>query len=105
MKWELADGTVVNLGGDVEGTSAVAAKLRMSAARARKGAPDLLSVGMQPGGFEKLDLDDAQLVNVWVRTTAAKAGVAVLSAPDVEPIVSDEDPGPQFDADGNPVIY
>lgn len=105
MKWELTDGTTVALGGDVQGTSAVAAKLRSSAARARKGAPDALEVGTQPGAWRDLDLDDPQLVNVWVRTAAERAGVGVMRAPELEPLKDDSDPGEATEESGRPVVY
>jgi hypothetical protein len=85
MTWELSDGTVVRLGGDVEGSTALAVRLRMAASAAKRGAPDLVSYGPQPGAWAPLDLANESLVNIWVRTAAAKAGVAVLKAPELAP--------------------
>lgn len=105
MKWELTDGTMVTLGGDVQGTSAVAAKLRSSAARARKGAPDAVEVGTQPGAWRDLDLYDPQLVNVWVRTAADKSGVGVMRAPELELLEDASDAGDAVEQSGPPVVY
>lgn len=104
--WELSDGTVVHLGGKVEGGSPLAAKLRTAANDAKAGAPDLLCIGPQPGYRELLDLDNAQLVNVWVRQQAARAGVFVRRAHEVEPWPDDErDATDAIDPDGRQRIY
>ena len=104
--WKLTDGTVVHLGGKVEGDSSLAALLRTAASRVTKGAPDLISVGPQPGSWERLDLSDAQLVNIWVRTAADKARVGIVSAPDVEPLAEEAERSNQTDSDdGTPVVY
>jgi hypothetical protein len=105
MRWELADGTVVSLGGEVDGDSALAARLRLDAADAKHGAPDLISVGAQPGSWERLDVNNAQLVNIWVRTAADKARIAIISAPEVGPLPADNRAPVASLAGRPPVIY
>lgn len=103
--WKLTDGTVVHLGGNVEGDSPLAAQLRTAANEAKRGSPGTLCIGPPPGSRAVLDLDDAQLVNVWVRQVADRAGVAVYSAPNVEPFADDDREMVDEPDDGPLTIY
>lgn len=102
MKWTLSDGTVVYLGGKVEGTSALAKKLRRDAKNAKAGEPRMVMTLPTPGS-ERLKLDDAWHINCWVRDEAAVFHVTVVSAPlDIEaPAEWDEPADP--DLGPNPV--
>jgi hypothetical protein len=59
--WKLSDGTTVELGGNVEGDSVLAQRLRY---RLERG--DRVSVWAPPGGDVELDPADAALLNAWL---------------------------------------
>lgn len=83
MNWSLSDGSVVSLGGKVEGTSALADKLRLDAKQARAGYPRAV-LSLPPPGSERLRLDDAWHVDCWVRDEAMRFNVYVTDAPEVQ---------------------
>jgi hypothetical protein len=68
MKWTLSDGTVVHLGGLIEGDSSVAERFR--------NAVTLIALGLEP-----FDLDDSARMHSWVYACADLAGVEVVDSP------------------------
>lgn len=86
MKWELSDGTEVHLGGRVRGSSPLAALLREDVALIKSGFGVTVQVEAMPSPPRRVDLDDAQLVNEWVRWRVRRFRVAVTSAPALAPI-------------------
>lgn len=92
MTWEFADGTSVELGGKVTGTSLLAELLRQDVEDARNGGPRWVSVRPEPGGSEPLDVDDAQLVDAWCRWAAQWLDIPLTASPEVEPIEDDREP-------------
>lgn len=100
MIWELSDGTRVHLGGRVEGESFLAKFLRRDMSKGPKGP--LVYPDAMPSPGVTLDVNDPWHVNSLVTDVARCRGVAVVSAPHVEPI-----PGPPAkvdDSDG-PRVY
>jgi hypothetical protein len=83
--WKMADGTELALGGHVSGSSDFASQLRAEVARVRAGYVPLVAAGPMPGGWEKLRLDDAWILNAWLHDFAKREGVEVLSGPELEP--------------------
>jgi hypothetical protein len=76
MKWKLSDGTVVHLGGLIEGESSVAERLRNAVA--------LIALGLEP-----FDLDDSAQMHAWVHECAQRAGMKVVESPyDFEVVIS-----------------
>jgi hypothetical protein len=83
IRWHLADGTVVELGGRVFGASDLARELYSDAVVSAGTNPRVHShYGFDPGS-ERLDLDVPYLIDAWVRYYADKYGVAIIDAPTV----------------------
>ncbi len=83
IRWCLADGTVVELGGEVIGTSIVAEALRRDAFLAYRGHRISSHYGLNPGS-ERLDLVVPHLVDSWVRYSADCFDTAIVDAPNVQ---------------------
>lgn len=62
MIWSFSDGTTVELGGNVEGATLLAQRLRNDLA-----APQLVCIWPPPGGYVELDLDDPALLDRWLK--------------------------------------
>ena len=99
MKWQLSDGTVVHLGGKVEGESLFARLARDAFERARGGDGPLHDEGPVPGKLVPLDVNDAHHIDVWLSSKAACLGVSVVTSPDV-PAVQ----GKPVDTAGLPIL-
>lgn len=97
MKWEFSDGTVVHLGGKVQGDSDLAKAIRLDVSRMKAGFPVLVQVDVCPSEQRRLELDDAPLFDAWLNQHSVQTDVAITSAPEVDPIervgwpVEDED--------------
>jgi hypothetical protein len=94
MKWELSDGTEVFLGGRVRGTSPAAEYLRADVLAVKGGSRVPVQVETPPAKARRLDIDDAQLVDEWVRASALRFDLDVTSAPELEPIERFNPPDP-----------
>lgn len=103
--WKLTDGTVIRLGGRVEGGGELADALRETVHRVRTGYAPLVAVGPLPGGWVKLDLNDMAIVDAWVRAVARRARHEVSEAPPLEQpeAVVEDDEG--LSEDGRQRIY
>jgi hypothetical protein len=68
VTWRFSDGTVVELGGKVEGPSLFAQRLRAEIADAEAGEPGALQVHIwpQPSEAKPVDLNDTALVHAWL---------------------------------------
>ena len=83
MIWNLSDGTVVHLGGKVEGDTALARELQHDSKLAKAGTPPYVMT-LPPPGHEALRLDDAWHVHCWVNAAARRHGALVTGAPNVQ---------------------
>jgi hypothetical protein len=63
MIWTFSDGTTVELGGKVEGATILAQQLRAVLARPRV----LVEIWPPPGGNVELNVNDAALLDAWLR--------------------------------------
>lgn len=79
--WEFSDGTKFHLGGDVEGETPFAKRLRQGAEDARDGHGPAVFVDPMPCAPTPVDMSDPQLVNRWVSNIARCKGIAIASAP------------------------
>jgi len=66
MIWAFSDGTTVALGGNIEGASVLAQRLRSDLQRGVT-----VSVWPPPGGDVPLDVNDAALLDKWLRDELA----------------------------------
>jgi hypothetical protein len=82
--WTLSDGTVVRLGGRVDGEGRVVDLLRGDVRAIRRGERVPISMFVEPGGTVPLDLDSVPHVDCWVRDTARFGPATVASAPEFE---------------------
>jgi hypothetical protein len=82
VKRILSNGTVVHLGGNIGGTSALSEKLRHDAPAARESQPCMVISPPAPGS-ERLRLGDPWHMRCWVRDETDRAGVGVLEEPEV----------------------
>lgn len=103
--WKLSDGTEAQLGGRVFGSSAFAVQLRKEVLRVRAGYAPLVAARTMPGGWEKLSLGDAWLLDVWLRDHASHAQLSIVSAPELEPPASDPSEDDAPDDEGKLPIY
>jgi hypothetical protein len=94
MKWTISDGTVVHLGGKVEGDGGVALRLRTDLELMQAGRAVYVSVAPEPGGSESLNVNNPVHVNAWVADAvrwvdgASLTGYPVLG---IEPVESEPD--------------
>lgn len=88
MEWEFEDGTVVRLGGEVEGDSPFAHDLRLMLEISRN-RPVCSWFGASPD-YEELDASVPHLLDSWLRTQA----IDLVSAPEVEYPVLEPCPAP-----------
>ena len=84
MEWKISDGTVVHLGGEIEGDGPVAQRLLEDLQRMADGVLVYVGVRPEPAGSEPLDLDSALHVNAWVFGAALRESATVESAPEIE---------------------
>lgn len=62
MIWRFSDGTTVELGGNVEGPTLLAQRLRQQIAS----GSELVSIWPPPGGDVPLDTSDAAILDAWL---------------------------------------
>jgi hypothetical protein len=67
VKWRFAEGTVVHLGGNVEGDSPWADELRRTVVAARRGWGPTVFMEAQPSDGEPMNVDDPDHVDQWLR--------------------------------------
>lgn len=83
MRWVFDDGTVVHLGGKVEGNSELARSLRLDVAQTTHAErPLALPLGPRPSEWVVLDVKNPHHVDSWLRNTPTRA--QLVAAPDVE---------------------
>jgi hypothetical protein len=63
MIWRFSDGTTVELGGNVEGPTLIAQRLRSHLAR-----PRTVSIWPPPGGDAPLDVNDRAILDAYLRS-------------------------------------
>lgn len=63
MTWRFSDGTTVELGGEVEGPTLIAQRLRQQIATGE----ETVQAWPPPGGTLPLDVNDAALLDAWLR--------------------------------------
>lgn len=80
MKWTFSDGTVLHIGGKVDGESPLAMKLKQQADEASLGRPHAVQA-LPPPGLQLLNVDDPWHVHVWAHEEALRAGIAISDAP------------------------
>jgi hypothetical protein len=100
MRWEFSDGTVVHLGGKVEGDSLFAQLTRETFEDCGKDYGPTVDDGPIPGPTVPMDPNNAHHVDVWLRNTARCLRVGIVSAPDVPPIE-----GGPLDVGDLPVLF
>lgn len=100
MTWTFSDGTVVHLGGKVEGESILAKFVRRAFDECRAGRGPMVDDGPAPGPMVRLDVNNAHHLAVWLENTANCLRVGVVSAPEVPDIE-----GEPVDVDGLPVLF
>jgi hypothetical protein len=89
--WRLSDGTVIEPGGEVAGSSKVADNVRYTFAECRFG-PVLFPLGPQPDSSGKLRLGDLAAIDAWLKYKAPIWGVTVVERPHIEnPLVDRRD--------------
>jgi hypothetical protein len=95
VEWRFSDGTVVRLGGVVEGVSAFAQRLRDDLERlAEDFRPPEVAVGPMPAPLEKLDPQNAYHVNAWVMESADRHIITPVSVPTLPPLPAESsEPG------------
>lgn len=91
--WRFSDGTVVHLGGVVDGDSAFAREVRQELAR-----PDVeVSIWPLPGGSVPLDKNDPALLNAFLWDSSyiprQRGELELVDAPDVPDLPPDPRPG------------
>jgi hypothetical protein len=64
--WVFSDGTVVRLGGFIEGDGPMAKELRGDLERRAHGRQVYVSTSHEPGGSEPLDVRDPHHVSCWI---------------------------------------
>lgn len=106
--WTLSDGTVVHLGGEVEGASVLAKAFRQDVEAVLDPEIDF-RIGTRPipAPGHVLDLGHAGLVDVWVTERARRAAVRITARPDELPELPDD--GYRDDGDdppeGDRIVY
>ena len=94
MIWAFSDGTTVALGGNIEGASVLAQRLRSDLA-----GGVMVSIWPEPGGRVPLDPNDAALLDAWLsheidwRQYARKLDITMTKRPDGIPAL----PPPPWD--------
>jgi len=88
--WTLEDGTIIHIGGRVEGKSAAADALRDDAQ-----APGAVYVGTAPDGiWKRPDLSDELECSCWLASVAYRMNLRIVAGPGVgEPAEDPGDPG------------
>lgn len=86
MIWKLSDGTVIHLGGRVEGTTTIAQELRVHLSSIKS-----VAVAAEPAEGIPFNPDDPQLLDRAIRNYLVIPAndwmmVRLLEAPEVEPI-------------------
>lgn len=84
VKWRCADGTTVDVDGNVTGTGELADDIRVVLEAIDSGRVMMVGMWPQPGGGAELRRGDAPTMDVMVRGMARTRGVVVVAAPDVE---------------------
>ena len=102
--WKFADGTVLRLGGEVEGSSELAESLRRDVHATRGGSPPPVGVFVQPGGDVDLDLGNVAIVHHWAAEASIRFRVEMVGQPDRIPELEDPDGWTPDDFDPD-VIY
>lgn len=82
--WTLSDGTVVRLGGLVEGQTRTAELLRRDVQAFREGRRMPIPMFAPPAGSVPLELGSVPHVDCWVRDTARFGRATVVSGPEFE---------------------
>lgn len=103
MKWEFSDGTVAHLGGDVEGATVFAQRLRSAIAS----SDTTVSIWPEPSESVALDVEDPAIFDRFLRNEVAIPALgwmmtSLVRAPEVPPL-----PDPPWDDedDGIPMIH
>jgi hypothetical protein len=86
MEWRFSDGTTVRLGGLVEGSGALAAKLRDELELLPYGRAREVRLGPEPASGERLVPSSPYHVDSWCRDWALWLGVTLVSAPALPPL-------------------
>jgi hypothetical protein len=81
--WTFDDGTTVELGGRIEGSSDFAKRLRVGVALVGHGDPPEVDVDVLPGGSVPLDLSDASIVDSWLTEEARFHRRVLVGRPEV----------------------
>jgi hypothetical protein len=82
LEWRFSDGTVVRLGGVIEGDGPMARALRGDLERMAAGRPVVVNVAPHPGGDDPLDVGDPYHVHQWLgQTLRGLTGVQLTAAP------------------------
>lgn len=105
MEWRFSDGTVVHLGGKVEGNGALAKQLLGEQEVERElHRPITVNVRPQPTSGVDLDVNNPRHVNNWACRGARRVGVELVSAPVLPPDPNPPAP-PVREADGRQRTY
>src|SRR3972149_5692866 len=89
--WRFSDGTMIELGGKVTGSSDVAEKVRHGFGLTQI-EPTRFPLGPQPDSQGVLLLDSAAAIDAWLRYKAPIWGVTVVEAPEIaHPLVDQRD--------------
>lgn len=95
MEWRFSDGTVMRLGGVVEGDGPLAKRIRDELSLLPYGRTRQVNVRPEPGGSEPFNPDDPYHVDSWTADLMRfTRGVELISAPvlpkrDIEPYPSE----------------
>ena len=104
MEWQFSDGTVVRLGGVVEGDSAFADRLRSELVLLPLGRAKSVCVEPEPSSGETLDPDNARHVEIWSEDWSRFFDVTLTSGPELESD-SDEADSDEDGSDEALIIY
>ncbi len=96
--WQFSDGTILELGGLVTGTSEFADSLRFGIEGAARGLPLTVFLWTPPEGGVQFDANNVAILDAYARDVARTRGVTVASGPEFEAPPDPNGPIPEPDS-------